>query len=203
MPPPLPPPTHRHPPTPLQPLPQSPPPCPPLSSPAVHTAQHQVEVELYELGEAYRDEYLAALGVQQGGLAGLVQATYRRLGLRTYFTAREKVRGRGGERGGEMREEGCTARGNGHGVARGALATCASIGIVRKLTLFRVHVGMYVGMHVSMYVGMHVGVHVGMHVGIHVGIHVGVHVGMHVGVHVGMHVGVHVDVQVGVHVDII
>ncbi|CAI5978774.1 unnamed protein product [Closterium sp. NIES-65] len=118
MPPPLPPPTHRHPPTPLQPLPQSPPPCPPLSSPAVHTAQH-VEVELYELGEAYRDEYLAALGVLQGGLAGLVQATYRRLGLRTYFTAREKVRGRGGERGGEMREEGCTARGNGHGVARG------------------------------------------------------------------------------------
>ncbi|CAI5999202.1 unnamed protein product [Closterium sp. NIES-65] len=144
MPPPLPPPTHRHPPTPLQPLPQSPPPCPPLSSPAVHTAQHVssfkerlqhgprsraynyqlVEVELYELGEAYRDEYLAALGVQQGGLAGLVQATYRRLGLRTYFTAREKVRGRGGERGGEMREEGCTARGNGHGVARGGRWAC-------------------------------------------------------------------------------
>ncbi|CAI5526256.1 unnamed protein product, partial [Closterium sp. Naga37s-1] len=50
----------------------------------------QVEAELCELGEADREEYLAALGVEQGGLAGLVQATYRLLGLRTYFTAGEK-----------------------------------------------------------------------------------------------------------------
>ncbi|CAI5534292.1 unnamed protein product, partial [Closterium sp. Naga37s-1] len=50
----------------------------------------QVEAELCELGEADRAEYLAALGVEQGGLAGLVQATYRLLGLRTYFTAGEK-----------------------------------------------------------------------------------------------------------------
>ncbi|CAI5481974.1 unnamed protein product [Closterium sp. Yama58-4] len=50
----------------------------------------QVEAELCELGEADRLEYLASLGVQQGGLAALVQATYRLLGLRTYFTAGEK-----------------------------------------------------------------------------------------------------------------
>ncbi|CAI5458994.1 unnamed protein product [Closterium sp. Yama58-4] len=50
----------------------------------------QVEAELCELGEADRAEYLQSLGVQQGGLAALVQATYRLLGLRTYFTAGEK-----------------------------------------------------------------------------------------------------------------
>ncbi|CAI7911068.1 unnamed protein product, partial [Closterium sp. NIES-53] len=50
----------------------------------------QVEAELCELGEADRAEYLAALGVQQSGGAGLVQATYSALGLRTYFTAGEK-----------------------------------------------------------------------------------------------------------------
>ncbi|GJP65797.1 hypothetical protein CLOP_g22654, partial [Closterium sp. NIES-67] len=50
----------------------------------------QVEAELCELGAEDRAGYLEELGVAEGGLAGLVQATYRLLGLRTYFTSGEK-----------------------------------------------------------------------------------------------------------------
>ncbi len=50
----------------------------------------QVEAELVELGEAERADYLAGLGVSEGGLGSLIAATYRLLGLRTYFTTGEK-----------------------------------------------------------------------------------------------------------------
>jgi hypothetical protein len=50
----------------------------------------QVEAELIELGEAERADYLAGLGVSEGGLQSLIRATYRLLGLRTYFTTGEK-----------------------------------------------------------------------------------------------------------------
>ena len=46
----------------------------------------QVEAELQELEKEEADEYLASLGVEEGGLRSLVQATYRQLGLLTYFT---------------------------------------------------------------------------------------------------------------------
>jgi GTP-binding protein YchF len=49
----------------------------------------QVESELNELGDEDKAEFLESLGVQpgQGGLASLVRAAYRLLGLRTYFTS--------------------------------------------------------------------------------------------------------------------
>ena len=50
----------------------------------------QVEAELIELPESDRAEFLAGLGVAEGGLASLIRATYRLLGLRTYFTTGEK-----------------------------------------------------------------------------------------------------------------
>ncbi len=50
----------------------------------------QVEAELIELGESERLDYLQGLGVNEGGLSGLIKATYRLLGLRTYFTTGEK-----------------------------------------------------------------------------------------------------------------
>ncbi len=50
----------------------------------------QVEAELIELPEAERADYLAGLGVSEGGLRSLIRATYRLLGLRTYFTTGEK-----------------------------------------------------------------------------------------------------------------
>jgi ribosome-binding ATPase len=50
----------------------------------------QVEAELVDLPEAERQEFLDALGVTEGGLQSLVQATYRLLGLRTYFTTGPK-----------------------------------------------------------------------------------------------------------------
>jgi GTP-binding protein YchF len=50
----------------------------------------QVEAELVELGEEERDAYLEGLGVSAGGLQSLIAATYRLLGLRTYFTTGEK-----------------------------------------------------------------------------------------------------------------
>ena len=50
----------------------------------------QVEAELMELPEADRAEFLAGLGVSEGGLRSLIAATYRLLGLRTYFTTGEK-----------------------------------------------------------------------------------------------------------------
>ena len=50
----------------------------------------QVEAELIELPESDRAAFLAGLGVAEGGLASLIRATYRLLGLRTYFTTGEK-----------------------------------------------------------------------------------------------------------------
>ncbi|MCS5698310.1 redox-regulated ATPase YchF [Cyanobium sp. FGCU-52] len=50
----------------------------------------QVEAELIELPEDERGEFLADLGVEEGGLQSLIRATYALLGLRTYFTTGEK-----------------------------------------------------------------------------------------------------------------
>jgi ribosome-binding ATPase len=50
----------------------------------------QVESELVELPEEERSEFLASLGVEEGGLKSLISATYTLLGLRTYFTTGEK-----------------------------------------------------------------------------------------------------------------
>jgi GTP-binding protein YchF len=50
----------------------------------------QVEAELIELPEEERAEFLAGLGVNEGGLQSLIRATYSLLGLRTYFTTGEK-----------------------------------------------------------------------------------------------------------------
>jgi GTP-binding protein YchF len=50
----------------------------------------QVEAELIELPEEERAEFLAGLGVSEGGLRSLIRATYELLGLRTYFTTGEK-----------------------------------------------------------------------------------------------------------------
>ncbi|MEB3184629.1 MAG: redox-regulated ATPase YchF [Cyanobacteriota bacterium] len=50
----------------------------------------QVEAELIELPEEERAEFLAGLGVEEGGLKSLIRATYDLLGLRTYFTTGEK-----------------------------------------------------------------------------------------------------------------
>ena len=50
----------------------------------------QVEAELIELGDDERTDYLEGLGVSEGGLQSLIRATYRLLGLRTYFTTGEK-----------------------------------------------------------------------------------------------------------------
>ncbi len=46
----------------------------------------QVESELVDLPEAERSDYLATLGVEEGGLLSLIAATYELLGLRTYLT---------------------------------------------------------------------------------------------------------------------
>lgn len=46
----------------------------------------QVEAELQELEEAEAKEYLEGLGVKEGGLRSLIAATYKQLGLLTYFT---------------------------------------------------------------------------------------------------------------------
>lgn len=46
----------------------------------------QVESELKDLEAAEAAEYLASLGVQEGGLSSLIRSTYRQLGLQTYFT---------------------------------------------------------------------------------------------------------------------
>ena len=50
----------------------------------------QVEAELVELGDQETADYLEGLGVTEGGLQSLIRATYRLLGLRTYFTTGEK-----------------------------------------------------------------------------------------------------------------
>ena len=46
----------------------------------------QVESELVELPEEERADYLASLGVTEGGRRSLIKATYELLGLRTYLT---------------------------------------------------------------------------------------------------------------------
>lgn len=50
----------------------------------------QVESELVELPEEDRVDFLASLGVEEGGLKSLIRATYELLGLRTYFTTGPK-----------------------------------------------------------------------------------------------------------------
>lgn len=50
----------------------------------------QVESELVELPDGDRGEFLAALGVTEGGMKSLIRATYELLGLRTYFTTGPK-----------------------------------------------------------------------------------------------------------------
>ncbi len=50
----------------------------------------QVESELVELPEEERADYLASLGVEEGGLKSLISATYDLLGLRTFLTTGPK-----------------------------------------------------------------------------------------------------------------
>ena len=50
----------------------------------------QVESELIELEVQEKLDYLKGLGVNEGGLSSLIKATYKLLGLRTYFTTGEK-----------------------------------------------------------------------------------------------------------------
>eukprot|EP00891_Asterochloris_glomerata_P000152 jgi/Astpho2/152/e_gw1.00004.48.1_t len=50
----------------------------------------QVEAELRDLEPADAAEYLESLGVEEGGLRSLIQATYKQLGLYTYFTTGEQ-----------------------------------------------------------------------------------------------------------------
>jgi ribosome-binding ATPase len=50
----------------------------------------QVESELIELPQEDKADFLASLGVEEGGLKSLIRATYTLLGLRTYFTSGEK-----------------------------------------------------------------------------------------------------------------
>ncbi len=57
---------------------------------SVVTISAQVESELIELPEADRADFLASLGVSEGGLQSLIRATYQLLGLRTYLTTGPK-----------------------------------------------------------------------------------------------------------------
>lgn len=50
----------------------------------------QVESELIELPEEERADFLASLGVEEGGLKSLIRATYELLGLRTFLTTGPK-----------------------------------------------------------------------------------------------------------------
>lgn len=50
----------------------------------------QVESELIELPEEERGDFLASLGVEEGGLKSLIRATYDLLGLRTFLTTGPK-----------------------------------------------------------------------------------------------------------------
>lgn len=50
----------------------------------------QVESELIEIPSEEQQDYLEALGVSEGGLKSLIQATYELLGLRTYLTTGEQ-----------------------------------------------------------------------------------------------------------------
>ncbi|OKH15092.1 redox-regulated ATPase YchF [[Limnothrix rosea] IAM M-220] len=49
----------------------------------------QVEAELVELDAEEKADFLASLGVEEGGLQSLIRATYTLLGLRTYLTTGE------------------------------------------------------------------------------------------------------------------
>ncbi len=50
----------------------------------------QLESDLADLSPIEAQEYLNELGVKESGVAGLIQSTYRLLGLRTFFTFNEK-----------------------------------------------------------------------------------------------------------------
>ncbi len=50
----------------------------------------KIEMELVELPEAERAEFLHGLGLKEPGLNALVRAAYELLGLQTYFTAGPK-----------------------------------------------------------------------------------------------------------------
>ncbi len=50
----------------------------------------QVESELVDLDIQEKMDYLNDLGVKEGGLSSLIKATYKLLGLKTYFTTGEK-----------------------------------------------------------------------------------------------------------------
>ena len=50
----------------------------------------KVEAELQQLEPDEKEEFLSDLGCSEGGLPRLIGATYRNLGLRTYFTSGEK-----------------------------------------------------------------------------------------------------------------
>jgi ribosome-binding ATPase len=50
----------------------------------------QIESDLVDLDEADAKEFLKELGVEESGVGALIRATYKLLGLRTYFTAGEK-----------------------------------------------------------------------------------------------------------------
>lgn len=50
----------------------------------------QVEAELIEIPEEERGDFLASLGVEEGGLKSLIKATYELLGLRTFLTTGPK-----------------------------------------------------------------------------------------------------------------
>ena len=51
----------------------------------------QIESDLIDLSEAEPKEFLKELGVSESGVGALIRGTYHLLGLRTYFTAGEKV----------------------------------------------------------------------------------------------------------------
>ena len=51
---------------------------------------NKIEAELAELDEAERDEFLEALGLEEPGLARVIRAGYRLLGLQQFFTAGPK-----------------------------------------------------------------------------------------------------------------
>ncbi|KAG1673178.1 hypothetical protein FOA52_015289 [Chlamydomonas sp. UWO 241] len=53
-------------------------------------ASAKVEAELNEMPLAERAEWLEMLGVTDGGLGNLIKATFKALGLQTYFTTGEK-----------------------------------------------------------------------------------------------------------------
>lgn len=50
----------------------------------------QVEAEIMQLAKEERQEFLKELGLEFSGLESLIKATYKQLGLQTYFTTGEK-----------------------------------------------------------------------------------------------------------------